>query len=623
MPLYYTIFVESLCHFDSTIANHNIQVLSKMKKILYASLTALLMAISAGTFTSCSDSDDPITVTGSGITNQSWSSEATAAPTGETLTFTFTASDAWTASSDQQWCIISPTRGRDGHSVLTATIEANTSGSKRIATITIGVAESNKPTKITISQESGTAATNDPSKMSEVNRWIYKYMCDKYLWNEPIPTLTLSAQTDYERFFSQILTGIDALDHMNRDDGHWKDGQREGFYSYIYRSAVGKSRAFGETTTGSGVMYMALASIGENEYAILPALIAPESPAAKAGLKRGSIITKIDNKTLTSSNVESYANKLYSGGVNVTFGEAEFDNQGNWTGIVNLKTVTISASSFEDPAIYASKVLTLANGKKVGYLCYMYFDMAYDNQLIDIFRQFKSQGIDELVIDLRYNGGGHVLASTVLGSLIAGNAHKGKVYNHTTYNAARMAKGEDGYYKFGIAETAERTYSKISEAATTSLDLNRIFVLCSVNTASASELVINGLRGVDVTVNLIGTTTNGKNVGMESVIRTIGSYEYELTPITFYSQNAKDFRDYSNGFTPDLEIDEGEYLYEDFGDENEPLFFCALQWINSGSKPDLSYSRASASKRVNYLPLSANIGRSPVKRHGAIAYPEQ
>ncbi len=593
-----------------------------MKKILYASLTALLIATSAGTFTSCSDSDDPITVTGSGITNPSWSSDATAAPAGETLTFSFTAADAWTASSDQRWCIISPTRGRDGRAELTATIEANTSGSKRLATITIGVAGSNKPTKITISQESG-SATNDPSKMSDVNRWVYEYMCDYYLWNEPIPTLTLTAKADYQKFFNQILTGIDALDHMNRDDGHWKDGQREGFYSYIDRSAAGKSRAFGETATGSGVMYMALAGISNTEYAILPAIIAPESPAAKAGLKRGHIITKINNQSLTSSNLEASADKLYNGNVTITYGDAEFNSEGNWTGIVNLKTVTISAATFEDPAIYASKVLTLANGKKVGYLCYMYFDMAYDNQLIDIFRQFKSQGIDELVIDMRYNGGGHVLASTVLGSLIAGNAHKGKVYNHTTYNAARTAKGEDGYYKFGIAETAERTYSKISEAATTSLDLNRIFVLCTVNTASASELVINGLRGVDVTVNLIGTTTNGKNVGMEGVIKTIGSYEYELTPITFYSQNAKDFRDYSNGFTPDLEIDEDEYLYKDFGNETEPLLYYALQWINTGSKPNLSNSRASVAKRVNYLPLSANIGRSPVKRHGAIAYPEQ
>lgn len=596
-----------------------------MKKFLYASLTALFMVTSSGTFTSCSDSDDPITLTGSGITNQSWSSETTAAPAGETLTFSFTAEDAWTASSDKQWCIISPTRGRDGRAELTATIEANTTGSKRLATITIGVAGSNKPTKITISQESG-SATNDPSKMSDVNRWTYEYMCDKYLWNEPIPTLKLTPKADYEKFFNQILTGIDALDHMNRDDGHWKKGQREGFYSYIKRSPAGKSRAFGETETGSGVMYMSLALIedtGDNIYGILPAQIAPESPAAKAGLKRGSIITKINSQTLTDSNVETYAEKLYNGGVTVTFGEAEFDSQGYWTGIINLKTVTISAGSFEDPAIYASKVITLANGKKVGYLCYMYFDMAYDTQLIDIFKQFKSQGVDELVIDLRYNGGGHVLASTVLGSLIAGNAHKGKVYNHTTYNAARTAKGEEGFYKFGIAETAERTYSKISDAATTSLDLNRIFVLCSVNTASASELVINGLRGVDITVNLIGTTTNGKNVGMEGVIKTIGSYEYELTPITFYSQNAKGFRDYSNGFTPDLTIDESEYLYEDFGNTAEPLLTCALQWINSGSKPNLSYSRASSGKRVNYLPLSANIGRSPVKRHGAIAYPEQ
>lgn len=69
-------------------------------------------------------------------------------------------------------------------------------------------------------------------------------------------------------------------------------------------------------------------------------------------------------------------------------------------------------------------------------------------------------------------------------------------------------------------------------------------------------MVINGLRGLDIEVNLIGQTTNGKNVGMEGVMRSFYNHEFLLYPVTFYVENAKGFRDYSTGFVPDVEIDD-------------------------------------------------------------------
>ena len=86
--------------------------------------------------------------------------------------------------------------------------------------------------------------------------------------------------------------------------------------------------------------------------------------------------------------------------------------------------------------------------------------------------------------------------------------------------------------------------------------LKKIYVLVSQTTASASEMVINGLRGLDIEVNLIGQTTNGKNVGMEGVMRSFYNHEFLLYPVTFYVENAKGFRDYSTGFVPDVEIDD-------------------------------------------------------------------
>lgn len=454
-------------------------------------------------------------------------------------------------------------------------------------------------TSFSCSDDDDKNSPNEPStpvqsNMTELNKWIFDYMKDYYLWNEPVSGLSLNGSAKYDDFFQSILTGVDALNHMNRDDGHWASGKRQYYYSYIEQSSASKSRAFDETETGSGISFMSATLVpgSETDVWLLPAIIVPDSPADQAGIVRGDAISTINGTTITTSNYETMAEKLNKGGVKVTHLKLKFNSSGSFEGYDSYEDVSLAKATFEDPAIYKTSVLTLNGGKKVGYLLYMYFDMDYDDQLIDIFNQFKEQGVTDLVLDLRYNGGGHVLASTLLGTLIAGKNHDGEVYNRTTYNKTRSDKGEIGEYKFGTAKTPEGNYKKIATAVASSLGLNQIYVLCSESTASASELIINGLRGVDVTVNLVGTTTNGKNVGMESIAKVFGNYKYTLTPITFYSQNAKNFRDYANGFTPDVAIDEDEYLYGDFGTMSDPLCNVAFRWIANGSKPNLSISRA-------------------------------
>ena len=462
--------------------------------------------------------------------------------------------------------------------------------------------------------------TSNPSKMSEVNQWIYSYMDQNYLWNEPISELTLNGNASYDKFLESILKGVDALDNLNRDDGHWSNGKRQYFYSYIERSSATASRAFDETDTGSGITYLSAtyAPGSTSEVWLLPAIVVPGSPADKAGIKRGDAISKVNGTTITTSNYQTLAEKLKNGDVTVTHLTLNFNSSGSITGYDATDNLQIDKVEFEDPAIYKSTLLTLSSGKKVGYLLYMYFDMDYDNKLIDIFKQFKEQGATDLILDLRYNGGGHVLASTLLATLVSGNNHKGEIYNRTTYNAARTAKGEVGEYKFATASTPEGTYQNIATAAAAGLGLDNVYVLCSESTASASELIINGLRGVSTTVNLIGTTTNGKNVGMEAIQKTIGSYKYTLAPITFYSQNAKNFRDFADGFTPDYEIDEDSYLYGNFGTQSDPLCDIAFRWIDTGSKP----APPTASRSFNSISrLTIDGQRSPAKITGAIALP--
>jgi hypothetical protein len=159
-----------------------------------------------------------------------------------------------------------------------------------------------------------------------------------------------------------------------------------------------------------------------------------------------------------------------------------------------------------------------------------------------------------------------------------------------------------------------------------SLGLTKIYVLATGNTASASEMVINSLRGVDIEVVHIGETTNGKNVGMDLREKTIGDYRYELWPITFKVLNAKGFTDYADGFDPDHEI--GEFsgilgpagVMYGLGDARELLLAAALYHIDNGRFPATRQTRADANATMKIVPTS------PDPRRGGAKYipdPEQ
>lgn len=586
-----------------------------MKHFIHAALAAIAIATASIAFTSCSDSDsEQITINGTGISNQSWSNTYEADNDGETFKLTFTASDAWTAASNASWCTLSPVRGRDGRSEITVTVAPNNTGKKRTANIIIRVAGADRNCTLEVVQTPEAQGT-----YSDVNRWMLNYMNTNYLWNEPLASFDPDYSLSYDRFLISALDFVDADDHRNRDDGHWVNGKRAYYYSFIDSDAP--TRSAGEEETSSGITYLSAGTYTDtnNDVLLLPAMVAPGSPAYEAGIRRGDLIGKVGGTRVTRSNYSALAEKLFAGNVTATKVELTYENS-QPTGYTEIETVNVGRATFTDPAIYCTKVVELEGGKKVGYIAYTGFDTQFDSQLINIFGQFKSNGVTDLVLDLRYNGGGHVLSSVVLGTLIAGNNKTGQLYNRTTYNASRTAKGEIGDYYIGKAETPERNYSKISEALSSSLGLNTIYVLTTENTASASELIINGLRGLDITVNIVGTTTNGKNVGMEAISQTFGSYEFLFAPITFYSQNAKGFRDYSDGFTPDVSIDESAYFYGDFGTTDDVLCRAAFQWISSGTKPSVSQSRA-ASGQVRDL-MHKDLRTPTLRNHGTVAFPE-
>lgn len=446
----------------------------------------------------------------------------------------------------------------------------------------------------------GSGSGSAPVADKELKEWMVDYMRKAYLWNEAMAQVTPDYTLEYERFLDRILLDIEAQDDVNHDDGHWENGRRLYFYTNVQRydaaaggeSAASLTRGTRKTTEGSGItnIYCYYRDTTRESCVFIVGGVAPLSSAGKAGLRRGSVIEKVNDRTFGPDEVDDMFMQIV-----YPAGQVRVSLVGSADG-----GISYGSGSYEDNPVWATSVLDLPDGRKVGYLCYDSFNYHYDDDLLEAFSTIRDGGVDELVLDLRYNSGGHVVSSALLGTFVAGMPHKDEVYMRVSYNAQRTASGEPvSVYRIGNMNFGDGTYSKILSALDVSLGLDRVYVLCTEQTASASELVINGLRGLGIDVRLIGTKTNGKNVGMESITRTFDGYEYVFSPITFYSENGLGFRDYGDGFDPDVEVSEPEAVIRDWGDPEDAMMALALKWIETGVKPEIE-TRAAEVRRVPF-----------------------
>lgn len=591
-------------------------------------MLAAAIGCAASGFISCSDDKDNTempSMPGHGIENARWADINDVDIKGETVSYEFEAPAKWTATAADEWVHVLTSSGGAGKSLLRLKVDPNNEDEGRTSEVALKVEGYAEPCMINLRQGDGFIEKGD-GRYRTVNEWIYDYMAERYLWDEHIPELKLDYSLDYQQFLDQMLNSIAAYDNANAEDGHWVNGARTYWYTYIESKAPVSSRAPGDTNTDSGLMVMGGkitdAQMHKDRYGLAVVWSTPGSPADKEGITRGDFITKVNNVEITEENYQRLGGMALNGNCTLELNKVEFNTSGSAT-ITNYKTTFIGKDTYTDPAIYANKVLETTDGKKVAYLNYMGFYMDDDDNLIEAFRNFKAQGVSDMILDLRYNPGGHVLSSVVLGTLIAGSAHKGEIYVRTTYNSARTAAGQVGDYKFGESANPERIdgYDKIPEALNAALGLNTVYVLTSETTASASELVINGLRGVGITVNTVGMPTNGKNVGMEGIRFNYRNYDFFFYPITFYCQNAQGFKDYSNGFEPGYKFDDTYYFPYEFGSDNDALSHFAMQWISTGSKP--SSSKSMMSGNMMPLPMSEEMS-APLTRRlgGSIAMPE-
>ncbi len=309
--------------------------------------------------------------------------------------------------------------------------------------------------------------------------------------------------------------------------------------------------------------------------------VLPDTPAEEAGLKRGDLFGKVDGNQLTLSN---YQRLLFSSR-SYNLGLVEF----NGSGFVDEKSVSLTAEVIHENPVFKTEVIENPGGVKVGYLVLNGFNHLYHSELNAAFGKLKNAGVDELVLDLRYNPGGAVITAAMLASMIY-TTDTDKNFIVFGHNAKH--RGQNQYLNFfSEVYIFDENYEITGVEPLNSLELDRLFVLTSRSTASASEAIINGLNPyMDVVV--IGEQTVGKNVGSRTLYDAPASdftskaqanpkHKYALQPLTTKIVNSVGFGEFESGFTPDIKVSELDYLLElkPLGNENEILLETALNYL--------------------------------------------
>lgn len=485
----------------------------------------------------------------------------------------------WTATQSADWITLTPSSvTTPGTAEMVVKVAANTSVQR---TASIEIISGNVSKTINVMQravgQGEDPVYNNPD--ATANIWMYSVLKDMYLWNELVREAVPEYDQNYNTFLDDLLLPLKG----NELDGGTTDGKRY-IYSNVSREAASRTSGVYPSYGIGRIMFL---NKGDGTYLARVLYTNPGAPADKAGIRRGEYIGKVNGNTITTSNYLSYYYSLLypASGVtlNLTMTDVATDAAGKVTGITDGRTVSVSTANIGNDPVLMSKVIN-TNGHKVGYFAYTAFERGksnssteYDQEMEQVFADFKAAGITDLVVDLRYNGGGYVTSCTKLCSMIA----------PTDKLTARMCYFRYNNEREATITQADKDIPFIGSYASKNVNMTTVYVLATENSASASEMVISALRGVDVNVIHIGTTTEGKNVGMEVQYRTIGDFEYTFAPITFQIYNDKGFSDYAEGFTPNYKLDEWDYIgsssWGNLGSSDELLLGAALTLIDGGT----------------------------------------
>ncbi|CAN5398757.1 S41 family peptidase [soil metagenome] len=465
--------------------------------------------------------------------------------------------------------------------------------------------------------------------LSTEKAWIRAFVNETYLWYTEVPTVNpapyvvgatvpyVNPSTNAQGFIglSSNYDVVDAYFNSQRTSATTASGKPKDQFHFTYPTTEWQALSTKGSTVGFGFQLAMVSSTGPRKVVV--AYTSPATPAAANNLGRGAEIVSVNGVSVATGTDTTTLNEgLFApvDGKQYTFVVLDL-------GAAAARTITMTASNVTSVPVQNARTLPAPNNG-VGYIQFNDHIATAENQLIAAVNQLKAAnggaGISDLVLDLRYNGGGYLDVASELAYMIAGpTATTGKNFEQLVFNDKNP---------FGVtaAQAAVPFHNKTQGFSTTAgqalphLDLPRVFVVTSSGTCSASEAIINGLRGAGITVIQIGGTTCGKPYGFFPEDNCSTTY----FTVQFKGVNNLGFGDYADGFIPGAGAGAtnlpGCAVADDFtkqlGDPLEGRLAAALMYRNSGVCPPASDASRTAASRAG-LSADPALVRSPLREN--------
>jgi len=402
--------------------------------------------------------------------------------------------------------------------------------------------------------------------MQQASDFVYRAMNFFYLYKANTAELAndyFTDSNDKKDFITRFQTPESLFNYLKYD--------RDRF-SVLVDDYVELERLLQGKNFSTGAIFFSFTH--GNDMFLLVRNVVANSSADENNVVRGDIFHAINGQVITENNI----NELLSASTL----ELHYAYENNDGYEKSDDTVTLQNQELNEPSIALFKTLNLG-GTKVGYLMYNSFIASYNQELNDVFRYFKEEAIDELIVDLRYNSGGSIYSAELLSSMITGQ-FKGEVLYENEWNADLQSYyGETVLFsdKFNSGETIE------------SLRLPRVAILTQPRTASASELVINALTPY-INVLQVGTATRGKYQGSVLVYDSPNfsrehlnpNHRYAMLPLVLKTKNSVGFTDFDDGLPADIFYQESVgSIKNNLGTVEEPLLREALLGLGIAVPP--------------------------------------
>ena len=412
--------------------------------------------------------------------------------------------------------------------------------------------------------------------LDDEKSWVRNYMDEAYLWYKEVPAVdTTLAAFSVSPAQDALKAWFDAL----KTPALTAAGARKDEFSFTMPTAQWNALAQTGVVGGYGIEWIVVSPTPPRNVRV--AYVEDQSQAGVAGVARGDAVLSvvIDGATIDFVNttspaeIEKLNEALFSppAGRRVTFRLLSNNNV--------ERVADLTASQLTTTPVKQSRVLDVG-GAKVGYLLFNDFILPGENQLKAAIQNFQAAAVSDLVLDLRYNGGGYLYMASQLAYMIAPLAKTaGKTFERSMYSDKRAAAtaSPSSSMQFMNVSSGISGSNTVAGSPLPNLALNRVYVLTTPGTCSASESVINGLRGVDVEVIVLGANTCGKPYGFTARDNCGLSY----FPVEFQGVNEKGFGDFPDGFAPTCAV--ADDLSRPLGDESEGLLAAALAYRVGGS----------------------------------------